>query len=74
MKTLPQPFTSDGAVVHEEQDNRARMDDFRDYFRSLNAELAVLSSLTSNAVQQIFSTFIFPPSEIENISLCNNNH
>ena len=60
LKTPPQPVTSVGAIVHEEQEKLARMDDLRDSGRVINSELALPPSLTSNAVEQISSTSIAP--------------
>ena len=54
LKTSLQSVASAGAVLHEEQDNRARMDDLRDSSSVLNDVLALPPSLVSNSVQKIF--------------------
>ena len=72
LEATPQPVASDGAVLHEEQHKRSRMDDFCDSGRVINYELALQASLTINYVQQK-KTSIFPPAETANASICNNN-
>ena len=52
LEATPQPVASDGAVLHEEQHKRSRMDDFCDSGRVINYELALQASLTINYVQQ----------------------
>ena len=63
MKTPQKHAVSAGAVVHKEQDKRAKMNDLCDSGKVINSELALPPSLTSNAVQKTSLTSIFLPAE-----------